>query len=405
MSEFGEKQAAISTREAQEFVRTCYAAQWLGDEHERAWRRPFSPIDDEVLMNDMETREKGLMRAVDHVFESPAWHNCATPEAQGAFISDVTTLATASAVKNHTLWDETTTISVLLKEPSRIHEPFIDNAALPSEERIVLLNIYGQNPALAESFIRNKIWGIHATTSASLLSVLEQGLLPFNKLVEKGIPIFSGAHDASSSVKDGVSCATLYNHSLSSITRYFYGQVTEEELSNAIEFGRKAMTQPEGYGGLIKILRAALPHLEARRDYHATTPTTLEEKLKLSLVKDCFGIAYAVKQHAVWDDSSRFFDDGLSIGKKRNSINDKTFIPQGLSGEVVVRGGIALEDIGLILVPEIHIEFMRALLKQRGVDIEVGKMDDIPAFAEAMRRNSNRPNPLMNFLRMFMDTE
>lgn len=312
-------------------------------------------------------QDTALLDSVRDAFTDGGWDECTTPEQQHKFIDDIRDIALEATLGGHKLY---------VYEASEPMVPpwFPNNLAY---DKAFLVEVYGKNPRLAESFFDKRIAGWHFSNSSSLLSVVRNGgLLPFNELVRRGGRIASGANDGNDAIGEGVSCVTLKpDHIRGGLWDQILGLMDTNVSKVDIEARGELIARLEHEREDPQVERMRLFHQKQKEviDFINQPPLNEYETLEQELIRNSFRVAYAIKQTAILEERSRVFDDN------RDRDEDKFSLPiSDVSGEFVVRGGITLEDVGLVLVEKERIPLVRDLLLDHG-NIEVADINDIPA--------------------------
>ncbi len=233
------------------------------------------------------------------------------------------------------------------------------------------LAIFENNERVARELVQNKIAGFHASSSASIVGVLRQGLVSSRELQEKGIPVVSG--ERTYTRKGGHSTISFADWRASGTLDYY--KQGGEELTAAIlrehadELSKSVQQNDSGYSEDHPFL---VNGADVARDRYAiaerleSNPYSLEAQLIVAN----FPVAYGISL----DDFS-LSADILSAQKMYRADFQPSISPTTVSdvkGEFVFVGDkISPEKIRMIAVPEGKIEQIKNVVSAFKLDIKV----------------------------------
>lgn len=310
--------------------------------------------------------DERYIRTVQTMFSSPEWERRHTLEEQRAFLNDVQDISLRGALHGttHVSYDS--------------GKPIVPNWTPCSGRwnREFILGVYARNPSLAEVIVNKHVVGLHLTSSGSLLSIMDHGLLPLKQMMHEGMPIYTGAHDAAmdSSVREGVSCVSLTGSSYGHSTLGFMRGILPEQVEKTIRnYEEMTTTVPER---LAELFHADIEIWRGFHNFITREPADPREALQQRLLREPFPVVFGVSVGAVEEERDRIFD------RNRDERLDKCFIPiSDITGEFVVRGGITKNNIGIILVDSSNIDFVQQLIDETQNNIVLGDLADVPALA------------------------
>lgn len=230
-----------------------------------------------------------------------------------------------------------------------------------------LLKIYLNNPELAKAIVELEIVGTHGSSIGSLISVLDNGILPTNKLVELNIPVSTGEH------QNGY----LWNQEFVSMIEWTFAGTTRMYATDRPQ-SRRTLRRDilDIQTKLAKGDQGSLtPGLELRRNFLLATLKLLSEdsnSIEARLIRDGSAVVYFVSKEGI---------EGKKVEIPRSDINS----------EYGIQDGIAQQYIKIILVPKNRIEFTKRILANKG-------REDIQVFAlESYSTDypDERPSPLL----------
>ena len=235
-----------------------------------------------------------------------------------------------------------------------------------AEKIVRFLSIYEQDQALAETLIDKSVYGFHASSSAALYGILEEGaLLPAQDVRRQGKPLRTGERTFSPHADGDDSISFADWRAPDSVKRYagLDIRLTLDDLRQDVLDGT---SQLERYheilaDGSVNIYARNLKRLIAERaktfNFVKTHPDSLESKLILAN----FPIAYGVNI------------DGLPEHEDMYGKQDETKLrvnrtwPGDVTGEFTVRGGaLSLDRIPIIATTKEYQQELQIMLEEHG---------------------------------------
>jgi hypothetical protein len=241
--------------------------------------------------------------------------------------------------------------------------------------RANLINLYSISPDYANALVENEVLGIHGSTSASLLGVLQHGLRPQEVLTELGVLVASG---------EGVFAGTGWNKDHVSFAQWDY----LIDISRPAYIGNNQPLTVKGVNGQIQNLETAAaethddfkPPVEQKLQQARQVlsiiqkhPETEEELQYQELLIENFPVIYHINQSA---------QEGRTV-----------HVPQSDVGkEFGIEGGVPVDNIKIILVPEVKIAKVQQLIQERGLNIGVFPIEIVKTFRRHGQENIDLEN-------------
>jgi hypothetical protein len=241
----------------------------------------------------------------------------------------------------------------------------------------LLMQLYANNPSIAETITSRGIVGIHGSSSGSLLGVLDHGLRPQDFLDERNIVIATGegVYGSADLNKTHVSFFPWFKrHPIKDYLPRTY-PLTVDMLLEVTDYLKKQASEAEGRE---KHFLKTIRNLENTIKFISKDPKNEEEKLGQELTKENYPILYFIDQNHF----------------KENQIR-KT----GLDDEFAIRDGIPPQGIPMIVVPEEFREKTRKIIENKGKNIAVFRQEDyffeLPS-SPITQRQGLKDNPIKN---------
>lgn len=229
--------------------------------------------------------------------------------------------------------------------------------------RAEVVKVYARNPDLGESLVTQQVLGIHASSSGSLLSILENGLKPLDHLRKSGARMASGErYWSGEQVRQAVSFVPLKSTSLNQLGPYLGDNqpMTSDRVTREIsQLADSMRKQKKAYGKLIGNPADRFLEMQTIRDFMNQAPSDPAGQLEQQLIAANFPVVYGVK--ASYLSSANTF-----------------IVSSSIRGEFAVKNGVDHEGIGVILVPKAWVNFVQELVNSQGISINVYPIEDIP---------------------------
>ena len=247
--------------------------------------------------------------------------------------------------------------------------------------------IHDRDPGLARYIVENGILGFHGTSSAALAGVIDSGCLkPARDIIEKGGFLTTGERAYAN--PEGQALISFVDYGQPSVLRYYCGEEGPRSV-DAIDVGIATAKEhiyqmgPEEFADkrLLCIAKQILEDLERQRQILIAEPDSLSSVLWCANFPVAFGISAKLTGSAIVDN----FRDSNELRKKNsNQPYIIQHIPSDNPGEFRYGGpSLALDRVGLILVPDDKISFVEELLKLHGFkNVHVGKLSSVIGDAE-----------------------
>ncbi len=221
-------------------------------------------------------------------------------------------------------------------------------------KRMTFAGIYERNPSTAQKLAEYDIFGFHASSSGTLLGILEHGLLPGVDVRERGLATNGEWVFQSNSGQDSISVGllgdvvTLANYAGSGKPRSL------DEVAQSIKGDEEFLARFKGEGGLVKrsALEARIKEEEALYEKLKRDPEDLNNRLYMENIPILWGIS-------------------RKLGEKQRFHRR--------SEETRIDEVVKISDCQLIAVPSEKIDYVQKIVDQAGRTLELVPIEDILA--------------------------
>ena len=237
-------------------------------------------------------------------------------------------------------------------------------------KKTAFLDILDRDPTLANIIAKRQVAGFHGSRSGSLLNVLRNGLIPASELRDQDTAIVSGERTFSpAGGQKDISFADW--RAPNSIGRYAQTgkPVTVESLLEQAENLRAALySHVEGIGSNDDLFAlngsSIIKDYERQIEFMTDNPDSQETKLMEQNFPVSYGIDVSGMEIADHDPSHAPSDFKGIIDWSSGDV----------AGEFLARDTITIDKLPVIAVPAEHIEQVRSLIEQEGVNAYVADL-------------------------------
>lgn len=216
-----------------------------------------------------------------------------------------------------------------------------------------LMAYYVHSPEYVQALVNNEIIGVHASTSGSLLGVLDHGLLPQQEIEARGLLVTTGEGVYSGAGFNATSVSFVQPDRIHRLKSY-YGNadpLTADIVAQQVAAYDAALQAVNPMDVTRPSLEKKVRQLQALETFLRTPPADPLMALQQDLIQQNFPVIYYVSQ---------------------NTQRPRTFLSLGgLDTEFGLEGGAEREHMPMISVPANRVDFVRSLIAQGGLTMEV----------------------------------